>query len=85
MNSEAEWTILILLHNRNISPEGTSLINKTLYNIITKHEENLIHDIKGYNWIYPYRKKNITRAASAVFSFLWHTDGQNKHMDIFDT
>lgn len=58
---------------------------KVLKNIITKHERNLLHDIKGYNWILQYQKKNIARAASAAFSFIWHTTSQNKQIDIFDT
>lgn len=58
---------------------------KALKNIITKHEWNLLHDIKGYNWILQYQKKNIAWAASAAFSFIWHTASQNKQMDIFDT
>lgn len=58
---------------------------KALKNIITKHKRNLLHDFKGYNWIHQYQKKNITRAASAAFSFIWHTTSQNKQMDIFDT
>lgn len=58
---------------------------KALKNIITKHEWNLLHDIKGYNLTLQYQKKNIARAASAAFSFIWHTACQNKQMDIFDT
>jgi len=30
-------------------------------------------------------KRKTARAASAAFSFIWHTASQNKQMDIFDT
>jgi len=73
-DSASHWTEASVLTMRE-----TSVINnlteqllhcKVRKNIITKHEQNLLHDIKGYNWI--LQKKNSSSSQCSLFVHMTH-------------